>query len=136
MEIHNSSHFSHDAYLLSRRENNADSKNISPLKQIEEDKEHSKNKTAQVESIQETEESAPNRESEEHSQPISLFQPINLTKAQQQNRNNPQNDEQNYKVHPQQQHVTHHAEKAISSYNNIENSQYGQELVNRIEAMV
>lgn len=133
MEINNSNHFSHDAYLLSSQQNNAASKNVAPLEQVKNAEQEPDKSDSEASALQEKQSSKKSERSEEAAV-TSLFQPINFTRAQRQNAT-ANNTSAAYKLTAHQQQLAHHAERAITTYNKVENTQYGQELVNRIEAM-
>ncbi len=132
MEINNSTHLSHDAYLLSNQQNASARQNVAPLEQVKKEDQESNKNSSEAKALQETQSSKTSTEQSEEVQSTSLFQPVNLIRAQQQNN---ESGKQSYKVTAQQQQLAHHAEQAITTYNKVENTQYGQELVNRIEAM-
>ena len=69
-------------------------------------------------------------------QKFEATQTLNIVKAQPLPHSNLKNGIASYKVTAHEQQLAHQAEKAIASYNRIENSQYGQELVSRIELLV
>ena len=133
MEINNATHFSHDAYLLSHQQSASDFKNVEPAEQVKDEK-NPDNKSAQTQALIERQTSKSTTEQTGEIQSASLFQPVNLIRAQQQNSENPK--QASYKITAQQQQLAHRAEQAITTYNKVENTQYGQELVNRIETMV
>lgn len=69
-------------------------------------------------------------------QGVEATQTLNIVKTQQPPHSNHKNSVASYKVTAHEQQHSHQAEKAIASYNRIENSQHGQELVSRIELLV
>lgn len=137
MEINNRSHTTnHDAYLQKQQANNAEQNNISPsehIKEEQEDKQKSSESSA-LSATKNSEDSSTKTEQNQESQSLELFEPINLTRARKES--NSQNNRMEYKIAVHEEQLAHQAEKAINSYHAIENSQYGQELVNRIEIMV
>ncbi len=69
-------------------------------------------------------------------QRVEAPQTLNIGKTQQPPHSNHKNGIASYKVTAHEQQLAHQTEKAIASYNRVENSQYGQELVSRIELLV
>jgi len=67
---------------------------------------------------------------------ISAIQPLNAIRTQQYAHSNHQTSTSNDKAVAHEQQRARYAQRAIASYNRIEHSQYGQELVNRIELAV
>jgi len=137
MEISNDSHFSTDAYLLSQRKHHAEQQDISPLKQITQDNKERPEQTP--ETAKQDDKKNSDRDSDKNWQVTETnpFQSFQLKKA----KNYPpatatEKDQSRYKVTAHDVNMPRHAEKAVNSYNMIENSQDGQELVNRIELMV
>lgn len=136
MEINNSSHFSTDAYLLSQRKYQAKQSNVSPLEKAHKDQQSDSqtNKTEPaVEDISKNAALAVSAEQSSTEITNNPFSAINLTRAHQTNSN--QHDS-SYKVTAHKPQIGHQAEQAVAQYNRVENSQYGQELVSRIELLV
>ena len=137
MEINNRSHATtHDAYLQKQQENNAEQNNVSPselIKEEQEDKRQS-SKAAALAATKNSEDSATKTEQSNEPPSLELLEPINLTRARKESES--QNNRMEYKIAVHEEQLARQAEKAINSYHAIENSQYGQELVNRIELMV
>ena len=134
MEITKHSPIGHDAYLLNQQAGNAGQNSISPAEQIEEQLKDSQkpSKTHDITS----EEKSEHLESTQESQVQELFEPINITRAKRHNDNHGDNNRQDYTVAAHNDNVSHQATTAINTYNAVENSPEGQELVNRIELMV
>ena len=136
MEINNRSHFSTDAYLLSQQKYKADQQSMSPLEKSNKEKKVNREETSETKKI-----SAVNEDSQTHSnfhiastKQANLNQTLNSNKTQRNQSNN--QDTSGYKVSPHNPQIAHKAERAVATYNSVENSQYGQELVNRIELLV
>lgn len=130
MEISNNTHFSADAYLLSQQKYKAEPGSVSPLKQIDKDQKSNQDQAADNKDLVATKRADKATEPTLETTENTPFQLVNITKA----KNSPQNT--SYKITAHDEQIARHAEKAVSSYNAVENSQYGQELVNRIELMV
>lgn len=137
MEINNSLHTTyHDSYLPKQQANNAEQNNVSPtdlIKEEQEDKQKSSESTA-LSTAKNNEDSPTKTEPSQESQALEIFEPINITRARKES--NSQSNRMEYKIAAHEEQIAHQAEKAINSYHAIENSQYGQELVNRIELIV
>lgn len=136
MEINNRTHLNHEAYLHNQQVTDTEKNNVTPLEQIKEEqkgKQNSPESTSLSNTIN-SQASITKTEQLQASQSLTLFEPINLTRARIQP--NPHDTRMDYKITAHEERVTHQAEKAINSYHAVENSQYGQELVNRIELMV
>ena len=137
MEINNLSHTTnHDTYLQKQQANNADQNNVSPselIKEELEDKQKS-SESAALSAAKNSDDSSTQTEQSQESKALEFFEPINLTRARKES--DSQNNRMEYKIAAHQEQIAHQAEKAINAYHAIENSQYGQELVNRIELMV
>lgn len=136
MEINNRSHANHDAYLQKQQANDAGQNNVAPsehIKEEQEDKQKS-SKAAALSTTENSKDAASKTEQSQQPQSLELFEPINLTRAR--NNSGSQNNRMEYKVSAHEEKIAHNAEKAINSYHAVENSQYEQELVNRIEIMV
>ena len=135
MEISNRSHFSTDAYLLSQHKFKADQESVSSAEKSRasgEEKQKEADATKKVHAMDAPADSNTNN-SVSFKEQTSLQQGFNLDKAQ---KKQASNGPQGYKVTAHNSQIGHHAERAVSEYNSVENSQYSQELVNRIELMV
>ncbi|VAW99513.1 hypothetical protein MNBD_GAMMA23-1853 [hydrothermal vent metagenome] len=126
MEIKNNTASSRPLFLPNKQKSNAARTAILPLNPLKQEQRNSAIENAGS-SLSKTES---NKES------LSSIQAPNITRAQQQAHSSRQTSTTSYKVIAHEQQLARHAEKAIASYNIIEHSQYGQELVNRIELLV
>lgn len=136
MEINNRPHSSHGSYLQNQQANSAEQNNVSPsehIKEEQEDKQKS-SQSAALTASKNTEEVSTQAEQIHEAKSLQSLEPINLTLARKQS--NTQDNRMQYKVAAHDAQVAHQVAKAINSYHAVENSQYGQELVNRIELMV
>jgi len=137
MEINNRSHATnHDAYFQKQQANNAGQYFVSPsehIKEEQEDKQKSSKSTV-LSTTKDSEAASAKTEQSHEPQSLALLEPINLTRARKDSGS--QNNRMEYKVAVHEELLAHQVEKAINSYHVIENSQYGQELVNRIELIV
>lgn len=132
MEISNNTSSSHATFLQNKQVSDAARNAVSPLEQIKEEHEDSATKNAN---------NSPSKtdtaiEKTPETLKLDATQPLNIIKAHQQTHSSRKNSIANYRVTAHEQQLARQAEKAIASYNGIENSQYGQELVNRIELLV
>ena len=134
MEISNNSHFSTDAYLLSQQRNKADQDNVSPLGKIQDEKKSDRAQATETEAVDNEETKRLKHDTE--SNEVNTFQANNLRRAHHLSQQNAQRPENDYTVTAHDSVIARQTEKALASYNSVENSQYGQELVNRIELMV
>jgi len=138
MEISHNSHFTNDAYLLSQQKNKAEQSNVTPIDEVRKEQGSHHKRAVEAKEADASDESKNSASSAEQNKEITTntLQPINITKARQASQSNTQQNESSYKVTAHDPQMARHAKQAVESYNHVENSQYGQELVNRIELMV
>jgi len=138
MEISHNSHFTNDAYLLSQQKNKAEQSNVTPIDEVRKEQRSNQKRAVEAKETDASDESKNSASGLEQNKETTTntLQPINITKARQANKSNTQHNESSYKVTAHEPQMARHAKQAVESYNNVENSQYGQELVNRIELMV
>lgn len=137
MEINNRSHTTnHDAYLQKQQVNSTEQNNVAPSEHIKEELEDKQksSESAALSATDNSEDSSTKTGQNKESQTLELLEPINLTRARKES--NSQNNRMEYKIAVHEEQIPHQAEKAINAYHSVENSQYAQELVNRIELMV
>jgi len=132
MEISNNTSASHATFLQHKQASDAARNAIPALEQVNEEHPDSATNNAN---------NSPSKidtylEKTRETQKSDAIQPLNIIKAHQQTHSSRKNSIANYRVTAHEQQLAHQAEKAIASYNRIENTQYGQELVNRIELLV
>lgn len=135
MEISNHSHFSTDAYLLSQRKYQAEHDNVSPLEKIRQNQQGEQSAPDKYKLISGNKidkETVSGNEQNVVSQQINPFKAMNVGQAYQAKAS--QNT--TYKVTEHNPQIGHQAGQAVATYNTIENSQYNQNLVNRIELLV
>ncbi len=131
MEISSHSHFNSKAYLPRQQKYKAEPSNVLPLGKIQNDQKNNPNIEAKT--LATNKNASTNEEQNKLAIELNSFQPIHLTQAHQ---TVSPGKELSYKVTAHDPQIARHAEKAVASYNSVENSQYAQELVNRIEVMV
>ena len=107
MQISNNTHFSSDAYLISKKQYEADHKSEIESKEIQSDI-----------STQKLEEKT-------YSKSINAMQPLQVVTEPQSTANNNENNSNNVAV-----------EKALTSYNAVENSHSSQGYFNQVKEMV
>ncbi len=136
MEISNSSHFSSDAYLLSQRKYQAEHDNVLPVEKTHKDQQNDKRQTGKTEVLTSSlasKRSATQTEQNTAALETNPFQAFNASRTRQTNSNH---SNAAYKVAAHNSQIGYQAEQAVARYNKVENSQYGQDLVNRIELLV
>ena len=131
MEISNNTSPNHTTFLQNRQASDTARNVVLPLEQLKEKQHHSTSEKANSLLSRET-----HIEKAGETQQPETMPPGSIIRAYQQAHSSRQNNVANYRVVAHAQQLAHQAEKAIASYNRIENSQYGQELVNRIELLV
>ncbi len=132
MEISNNTSPNHTTFLQNRQASNTARNTVLPLEQLKE-KQHDSASEKANHSLSNV---GSHIEKTGEAQKPEAMPPGNIVRAHQQAHSSRQNNAANYRVVAHEQQLAHQAEKAIASYNRIENSQYGQELVNRIELLV
>ncbi len=131
MEISNNTSPSHTTFLQNRQASDTARNTVLALEPLKEKLRDSTSEKANSLLSRET-----HIEKAGETQQPEAMPPGSIIRAYQQAHSSQQNNAANYRVVAHEQQLAHQAEKAIASYNRIENSQYGQELVNRIELLV